>query len=299
MKFLVFLLSLLFIFGCSTSKDGNKGKDGKYLSHDEVIDLFDEPINSDIYDEGLSEEDLQRLDSLIPMNELFSGTENLEIKSITLERNSTDDIMKNEAIDLRDHAQEIVSQWNGTCTAHATAAMVEGMVSMKSGKGLKLSERHLWNHYGKYNAYEAMKAMNKNYIAEDKYWPHKSTRPVVSSINSKGTVKIPYWYYVGDKEAEFYKGFQKGMIGKIAMRVPYEMSKCKTVIHDTSSPVDGGHDIAVYGIIPSLKHGLIAIIKQSWGQCGDNGYQYLQLSICHKKDYYCQMYLIDDVSLKD
>ena len=79
------------------------------------------------------------------------------------------------------------------------------------------------------------------------------------------------------------------------MAVPSDMAKCRKIIRDTSPVVEGaGHDIAVYGIIPDPNLGYIAILKNSWGEnCGDHGFQYLQLSICQKSGYYCMLFLLD------
>lgn len=298
MKSVIILSFLLLFTACSSNeKKQDTPSKGKYLSKEDVITLFDDEPIKDAFDEEASADDLLRLDTLTPENEFFAGFDTL--KEATLPADTIDpssDVRAVEAIDYRQFAQPVVSQWNGTCTAHATAAMVEGLYKMKTGKDLKLSERHLWDKYGKYNAKAAMDAMAKNYIASDKYWPHKSTKPITSKIDDKGVVKIPHYYYIGDDSNKLLEGMSRGMMGKIAMRVPYDMIKCRKIIRDTSAPVEGGHDIAIYGIIPSEKHGLIAILKNSWGEsCADGGYQYLQLSICKKQNYYCMLFLIDEI----
>lgn len=297
------VLTVFLMFSCSLSEVKPTPPNGKFLSIADIEELFDQEVYNTENDPA-SKDDLLRMSTLIDENELFknSGRAFVEETKLPESKDSTSDdeeIKEIKAVDLRNFAQPVVNQWNGTCTAHATAAAVEGLYKMQTGKDLKLSERHLWSKYGKYNATDAMNAMKNNFIAENKYWPHASATPISNDVDKKAVIKIPHYYYVGDNNQEFFKGFYNGMIGKIAMRVPYEMVKCRKIIRDTSAPVDGGHDIAVYGIIQSAKHGLIAILKNSWGEsCGDYGFQYLQLSICQKKDYYCMLYLIDKYSTK-
>lgn len=285
MKKIILLLALIIV-SCTNpeSKKPEIPKVEKYMTIGQIEKQLDE-MNFNAHEELLSEEARSRIENLPKSADMINGLEG----RVSEDTQPMTDAYMSSSIDNREFDQPIVNQWNGTCTAHATAAMMETLSSMKYKRPVNLSERDLWSRYKKYSAQAAIDAALENFIVPEKYWPHDLEKPKYNKHTKYGYAKISKSYYLGEDYKRLFFRMSQGETGKIAMAVPYSMANCDAVINPSSDPIEGaGHDIAISGILVGQKYGLIAIIKNSWGEkCGDHGYQYLPLSICDNESYYC------------
>jgi C1A family cysteine protease len=272
------------------------------MSVEEIDSFLDEKKEFKVKDRVIDEEILLRRKNLMPMNDMLNGlsfekkAQDKRVKWVQAEEVKALPL----SVDLSEYNQYVVNQWNGTCTAHAAVASMENFLCKHKGFCQKFSERHLWETYKKYSSVEAHKALNKNYVALDKFWPHKSTVPVVTDITKEGISKMTSYIYLGNDENAVKQNLAMGYPVVIAMTTPEDMTDCPEVIDPMSNPLDGGHAISVIGYTVSDKYGLMLKLKNSWGtSCGKKGYQYLPYSICKRSaQYYCDFWAFKDFDLK-
>lgn len=305
-----YLLAILFFVSCSFNDPKpapaptptpapDPAPVSKYLTLEQIEKILDDYEGKPTQQENLfNAEANERARNLPKANEILDGVKLLKAEPV--ENNFR---ASNESFDYREHDQAIVNQWNGTCTAHATTAAMEEALSMQKGIKIKLSERDLWSKpevFKKYSAAGAIQGGLKNFIVPDKYWKHSSEQPNYANYQQYAYAKINKAYYLGKSYVNLYTRMATKESGKIAMNVPNSMINCVKVINPASAPLeDAGHDIAISGFFNSQKYGLIAIIKNSWGEnCGDHGYQYLPMSVCDREDYWCYFWSINAMETK-
>ncbi|MBS1959877.1 MAG: hypothetical protein JST80_10420 [Bdellovibrionales bacterium] len=202
-------------------------------------------------------------------------------------------------LDMRQFDGPVVSQFGGTCSTFATAAAMDNVLKSK-GIDKNVSERHLWDTYGVYDAWYAVDAAKKNYITEEKYWPINGSR--ASNYKDFATLRITQY-----KEFEYdWKPALQAM-GRdkrplvLAIQVPSDLANCKTDISATSGYTSGQHVIEAVGykLDNSIAGGGYFIVKNSWGtDCGEKGYHYYPFQLCNRSDLYCYLIEVQDVEDK-
>lgn len=282
-KFLFVLL--LVLVSCAENNDTKPTPvNNKFLTIKQIEERLDN-MEFNKTEEFMSDDIKERVSNLPKSEDILKGVKEL----VPNDNQVIDKTFMASSVDHREFDQPIVNQWNGTCTAHATSAMIETLSAMKYDKVVNISERDMWSKYKQYSAQAAMDAAYSNFIVPEKYWPHNSEKPKYNNHTKYGFAKISKAYYLGEDYKRLLFRMSQNESAKIAMAVPYSMANCDAVINPSSEPVEGaGHDIAISGVLISQKYGPIAIIKNSWGpDCGDHGYQYLPLSLCDDNNYYC------------
>lgn len=300
MRFLIILCFFFFASACSTTPpdiepkpDVPKLAEG-FLTLDQIEKLFDQEKEDRI---EFNKETVERYQSLVPLNKMFEDTPQ-KLMDLKVQSFATQEELPILA-DLRPFDTGIIrNQWNGTCTAHAITAVTEVVAcSTYNLCKYKLSERHAWSLYQRYSSIAAINALLKYRVADDSYWPHANSAPKQSDASKFSKIKLKKVYQLNSEES--IKTFLKNKKAiNIAMTVPSQMISCSPVIKKTSKATDGGHALAVVGYVQSQKHGLIAILKNSWGKsCGDKGYQYMQVDVCKNEGFYCTFHAVDELDI--
>lgn len=279
----ILALMLVFSFYACTHSESNTNE---FMNKKQVEQEMSAPQEIEIM---ADEAYVERVNSLIPMDELFRGSE----KSIMARPVNLDNAP--EDIDLRDMDTPIKSQGSeGTCTAFGlTAAQEYAHCSINQECGLDLSERHRWNLYREYSAWEALGTIEYG-ISLEKFCPYSNQEcyPVAKQeakyIVDKYT-QLPTKSHVIDALA-------KGKAVYFWSQTPQQMVNCAKTI---SSPVmaDGGHAYKISGYFN--KADPILIVKNSWGKgCADKGYQYMKFSVFDRAGYW-EAVSIDSVSIEE
>lgn len=289
--FLVILISCASSQPSSSTPDFNP-KDNGFLSQDEVINAFqDKNITGKNFDEKISQKGFLRLRNLIKKTLFFPSKILHKKQKLQLAYSG-----KGSA-DLRYRDTYVVSQWNGTCTAHGLVATIENLSNDK----VKLSERHTWNKYQEYSCEAAIKAWEGDgCITTNEYWPHENTRPY-KGYNDQANckAKLLKTTYIEDDLQKMINALDNKKPVYVGMSVTRGMLNCNKVISPTSKLTDGGHALSIIGytLTDKVKGGGYFIVKNSWGSdCGDKGYQYVPFNHCLRNDMYCMFWVVDQVS---
>jgi hypothetical protein len=297
MKF--FLPFLLFVFfSCAHQDDPiqevfsqevtKESPHPTFLTREEVFqELRAYETKNAVTDAPLTPEEKERESHLIPNKDFLVDLPRAEKSFLP-----TDIKDAPPSVDLRGRDTPIKSQDDGKCTAFSGTAAVENTLQ-KDGviPGLDLSEWHSWSLYKKYSAEAFIKALTTHRIGDEVDYPQygkpKATlRPHTMISKQK---------YLDDDVPSVVAALAKGHVVYLAMETPKEMLRCPKVISPNTKPAGGGHALLISGYYLEGNRP-VAILKNSWGKdCGDHGYQYLPLEICHKKGFYCSFWEIEAV----
>lgn len=290
----IFILSIYF-FGCATLKERPKVE---YMAPDDVVKAF-ETMQKEATKTEEMEAPADVLRTLTP-NDEFLGTKKedaLKHKTPVIFRSNGVKIAEPKAVDLRSKDAPIVSQWDGTCTAHGLAGVVENL------SGFDLSERHIWSRYQRYSCESAINAW-KNYgacITTEKGWKHGNTKP---SLGYKSADKcftfIDKTTYIGASLPAMMASLDAGRPVYIGMQVTKSMASCSAVLNPLSKGTSGGHALSVVGYKQDdrVAGGGYFTVRNSWGSdCGDKGYQHIPFNYCIRDDLYCIMWTVDSIDV--
>lgn len=262
----------------------------QYMSKEEVLKEYQKTKTTEaIKASPLTNEAKLRQQNLIPLSVFFDKKEQVIpqklIKAIEI---------KSE-IDLRNRdSSPIKSQDNGKCTAFSGVAIMENLLNRNGNKpGLNLSEWHAWSKYNQYSCSAFINAITQNYICDEKDFKQYGKETIQCT---KGAyVKIKSQQYIGDNIEAMKAALSQGNPVYIGMSTPNSMLNCDKVINPNNGAANGGHALAVVGYYTQGTE-TFGIFKNSWGSnCGDKGYNYVPMSICKQKGFYCQMWEISEV----
>lgn len=204
----------------------------------------------------------------------------------------------NKAVDLRAFDGPVMNQFEGACSAFATAAAMNNLLKQK-GITKQVSERHLWSLYGVYDMDYAISAAKKYFVTEEQYWPLKGDR--TDNFQDYASVKILQTKQHQYNMEAALQGLSSGHPLVMAIQVPADLTECKVHINPKSKPTPGQHVVEAVGyqLDDSIDGGGYFIIKNSWGTaCGDKGYQYYPFALCKRNDLYCYFTEVADVEAK-
>lgn len=264
-----------------------------YLSRDEVLKELKISSEKVFMDEPLSKEALIRRSHLIPHKEFLKGLPTVN-KSFMGNVSELDKDLPDE-IDWRGRDSDIKHQDDGKCTAYSIVGAAEAIMNKSSmDKSRDLSEWDLWHWYGQYSSIAAFNAFSKNRISDEREYPqYGKAKPGINRY-----VKIAKFTFFDDDINGLINKLAKGSNGVIAMATPNAMLSCPKsgVISRTTTAAGGGHAIAISGFYLDESKQPILILKNSWGKdCSDHGYQYLPVSICKNRGFYCMVWSVDEV----
>lgn len=287
--FLLFcFFAIIAIEGCSIPEKEPSPAASKFMNRDEIMEQINAFTEKDEMDGPLTEEEKKRESNLIP-DKVFLNDMPSQIKSFTREEITAADP---DQVDLRYRDTKVKSQDNGKCTAFAGVAAMENMLNASSPRH-ELSAWHAWSFYRQYSSSAFIKAATKNRVGDEKDYPQYGK----SKASLKPHALITKQTYISDDTTAMVKALGKGQVVYLAMKTPKSMLKCDKVISPYSAASSGGHALLISGYYLDSDKKPVAIIKNSWGaKCGDNGYQYLPMSLCFKKGYYCSMWAIEEVN---
>lgn len=270
------------------------GTESEFLTRKEVLSLLNQP--EPLIEKSLDKGALEREKNLVPMVELLPPGEMLKLDS-GLEKSLVTGVPKDapKEVDLRHRSTVIKSQDNGKCTSYGLTAGLESTLQKdRLIPNLDLSEWHLWSYYRQYSAIAALGVFKneKNRVGDEVDFPQygvpkKSLQPHTRLVKST---------YIGNDEGLMVKALMEGKVVYLAMSTPRQMLSCNKIINASTSFSNGGHAILIEGYILDEQRNPLGIIKNSWGsRCGDKGYQYMDMKVCHKSSGYCSMWVIDEV----
>lgn len=207
-----------------------------------------------------------------------------------------------DAVDLSYRDTPIQNQnldpFPGLCTAYSLSAIVANMVN--NPKVAQISENHLWSHYEEYDMTQALPAAKSNYTTEEAYWPYDSDTPK-DGYEDHAHTRITGYRNLHDNVEAAVKVLNDGHPVYLGIVTPSSMYNGDAVVSSCSTPLDGGHAIAIMGyqLDADIEGGGYFIIKNSWGlDNGDQGYQYMPFNICTSGNFDCLMYEITGVETK-
>lgn len=292
----VFWMGLILIaIALSSCSQIKPQVDDDFLKPEEITKQFIEMQNSKSQAEELAAPvDISR--TLVP-NDEFLGSQKgtIEKTRLVIQPQMSGKEAVKGSVDLRSKDAPIVSQWDGTCTAHGLAGVVENLA------GVDLSERHIWSKYQRYSCESAINAWSKYAacITTEKGWSHGNTKPYK---DYKGAEKcftfIDKTTYIGSDLNKMIASLDAGRPVYIGMQVTKSMANCTTVLNPLSKGTSGGHALSIVGykLDPQVSGGGYFTIRNSWGSgCGDKGYQYVPFNHCTRDDLYCIMWTIDSI----
>lgn len=185
---------------------------------------------------------------------------------------------------LKENDTPIKRQWNGTCTSFATIAAMENKLKGE----FELSERSLWDFYGKFSTQLAIETAKNNFVLEEKYWPQGQSR-INDRIEKLGRFRISNFANLGTDYFSVLKAIDNGNPCIVGLSTPKDLVKGYKQIESTSKiSRRGGHAMCVSGY--KVESGqCYFLVKNSWGtKNGDNGYQYISFDLFKsKRKRYC------------
>jgi hypothetical protein len=204
--------------------------------------------------------------------------------------NGKDWFKTDTGVDLRACDTQIESQNTPWCTAFGFASILANMVCNHT----RLSIHHVWSFYQQYSVDAAANNAVKQKITVWDQWPESSRNPKTGYMDfAKHSLDGMKYIDAEDDIAHVLKVLDSGRPVYIGFSVPSDMASCYPIIRKTTKVSNGGHAVAIvgYGKDEKVGGGAYFIIKQSWGtECGDDGYQYMPVSVCLLDAMYCEFY---------
>ncbi|SHG30707.1 C1 family peptidase [Flagellimonas flava] len=201
-------------------------------------------------------------------------------------------------VSLRDRDTPVKRQWNGTCTSFATTAAIEN----KLGGVYELSERSLWDFYGKASTSTAIRSAQDNFILEEEYWPQNQSR-IGEDVEKLGRFRISKVISLKRDYLAVLKAIDKGNPCIVALSTPRDLSNGHKQV-ESSSKVSrrGGHAMCVSGYKVE-KGRCYFLVKNSWGtKKGDGGYQYIAFDLYKsrkKRKRYCIFWEVIEIEERE
>lgn len=266
-----------------------------FLTRNEILLDLSKP--EPLLEKTLDADAQERLKNLIPHDKLLPPGELSEIES-GVKSGLVEGVPENapKQVDLRHRSTPVKSQWNGTCTAFGLTAGLENTLQRDARiPGLDLSEPHFWSKYRQYSAIAALGVYSKNpgaRIGDQKDFPVGGS----AGKNLNPHARVNRTTYIGDNGGAMVSALMSGKVVYLALATPRQMIQCNKTINTSTGKTGGGHAVLVEGYMLDDARNPIAVIKNSWGaNCGDRGYQYMDLRVCKKSGFYCNMWVIDEV----
>ena len=287
---------LFLLLSCTSIKVVKKPyKTVSFTSKEDIVAGMNEAVefSREESSEDMDEDYKKRLDSLIPDKIFTSGMD--ELIPDTSEQSGETEIPA--STDLTDYVTRVKDQNNGYCTAFATAGALEATLCKQSRLCTEdLSEQYLFSLYNKYSTRRAVEAAEKNWLADEKYWPKygSKARDIAKFVHARFS-KVKY---LGSDHDALMAAIAKGHFVVIAMRTPKDMLSCRNTIRTSTRFSSGGHAIMAVGYqkTDQVTGGMYVKIKNSWGDdCGEYGFQYVPFkAICKKTNAYCYYWEIEE-----
>ena len=204
-----------------------------------------------------------------PASELFAGLHTelkIEPRSEVRARPSS--------IDLRQFCSAMDNQGaTSYCTAYAAAGCAEIYYNRSTGATLNLSEWYLFGKYNKYNSWLASQAVCSNWQIPEAFQPDFTTTPKPGFEQQKIVAlreprELPTLESALDHLA-------KGL--PIIVSVGLDSRYWRNTVIPLSGSQNGAHAVAGigYSMDSRFAGGGAILIKNSWGNVGDAGYQYI------------------------
>ena len=295
---IILALLLLAIFGCSSEPEKERPLDRLFYSSEKIVQKFKHL--SLVAIDSLSITGKSHLEHTVSIDSFFPEEKINHIKLKRLMKSlSTAPLTGKGEIDLRSQSTPVVSQWDGTCSAHGLTAAIETTLA---DPFQKLSERHVWSGYRTYSCEAAIKEWSgtDDCITLNSAWPHGSRIPYPTyKMSHNCFTYLKATTYIEDDLQKMINALDQDHAVYLAISVTKSMLNCDTALDPNSSTTGGGHGLAIVGykLDASVKGGGYFIIKNSWGTgCADNGYQYVPFYYCQRGDMYCMMWTIDSVT---
>jgi len=178
-------------------------------------------------------------------------------------------------VSLRTKDTPVKRQWNGTCTTFGTIGAMENLL----GGQVHLSERSLWDFYGKYSTSTAIRVASQYYVLNEEYWPQNESR-IPGDYEDFGRYRLKSSEYLGNDYLRVLKAMDSGFPCVVGLSTPKDLRDGKTQIERTSKVSRrGGHAMCVSGY--KVAEGrCYFLVKNSWGTAiGDGGYQYIDFEL--------------------
>lgn len=270
---------------------------GQYMSSAD-IQLEISKLSKQESSATLNKQGISRLKDLNDLETFFDKQELEALKKREKFEYNPQTVEIKESTDLRQYDSPIRAQDNGKCTAYSLLGIMENLITQKSPrKLLNLSDWHHWSHYKKYSCVASLQAALTNYICDESNYPQGGRQKL--ACNKTAWAKVSGQRYIGSSVTEMRVALSRNNPVYLAMATPIDMLNCKKVISPNSAASTGGHALGIVGNLPPSGGEIVATIRNSWGSnCGDKGYQYMPMSICNKPGFYCEMWEITGVTVK-
>jgi len=302
------LIILFLIFASCSTINTNKtapipvtpstNPPSKFMSHETITKTFQKSLTMTgkiTTPEKLNDGALLRLKTIIKHDKFISAKTLKAIKAKKKALKISAPLTGKGFVDLRDRDTYVVSQWDGTCSAHGISAAIENAI----GNHVKLSERHVWSKYKYASCATAIKTWSGgSCITTNDAWKHNSIFPSRNYTKPENCYSyLKSSTYIEDDLQKMINALDAGKPVYLGMTVTKSLLNCDSAVNPTSAATNGGHSLAILGykLDNSILGGGYFIIKNSWGNsCGDKGFQYIPFNYCLRNDMYCIMWTIDE-----
>jgi hypothetical protein len=182
---------------------------------------------------------------------------------------------------LRHRDTLVKRQWNGTCSTFATIAAMENCL----GGRFDMSERSMWDFYGKYSTQMAVDAAQSHWILDERDWPQNQPHPT-NYTPSKGRFRIRRVKNLETNWLGVLQALDEDHPCIVAMQTPKKLLAGATQVEEGTGFVRrGGHALCVSGYKVEGGRGYF-LVKNSWGlSTGDGGYQWVAFRLFKSAGY--------------